>query len=357
MKFTSQSKPSLTPVGYRLLSISERKLSVLDGSFYDEGPELLKGVLVKESIKNAWRSVQEGSSTLDLEVGSYSTIGLDVISEDEEYNEDGEGEGEVEVREERWFEDLLSSFGEDDFSPQREEHEWVESNVSEIVFDDLDLEYDSDRIQAFTFPSPTMSPTIVPQVTITGVDDEDEDPSSFFDHEMPSHHHRAKSLSLIERFTSPPSAVEITPILKPSLGPISSSTLPPPSPIEPIRSDWDQSIYLYPQAYYTECDYCLDIDEFSLPPPLIRSLSSSSTASLGEEEEECGTPPLRYSELNEQPSWVDSLKNEDDLVNSDEDEDEDDELGIEIFTEDQGKVLGGVVGMALGFNEDGFVLV
>ncbi|WVQ64830.1 uncharacterized protein L199_002999 [Kwoniella botswanensis] len=350
MRFESTSKPTLTPVGFRLLSISERKLSTLDASLYDEGPELLKGVLVKESIKSAWKSVQGGSNIdLRVELDSYSTMGLDVISE-----ESFEEEEVVNGNEERWFEDLVSSFGEEDFqSPQEVTHEWVESKVSEIVFDDLDLEFDSNQIEAFTFPSPTLSPTTVPQVTITGVaEEEEEEEDSFSVENKPSHVHR--SGSTIER-----SSLLDTPILYP----ISSSTLAPPSPIEPIQSssDWDESIYIHPQAYQTEADYCLDIEEFSLPPPLIRSLSSSSTTSIEDEEEVCGTPPLRYSELNEQPLWLNGLKDEADLVDSDEDEealDEDeDELGIQRFTEDEGKVLGGVVGMALGFNEGGFVLI
>ncbi|OCF57997.1 hypothetical protein L486_04024 [Kwoniella mangroviensis CBS 10435] len=349
MRFESTSKPTLTPVGFRLLSISERKLSTLDASLYDEGPELLKGVLVKESIKSAWKSVQGGSNIdLRVELDSYSTLGLDVISE-----ESFEEEEVVNGNEERWFEDLVSSFGEDDFqSPQEVTHEWVESNVSEIVFDDMDLEFDSNQFEAFTFPSPTLSPSTIPQVTITGVAEEEEEEGSFSVEIKPSYVHR--SGSTIER-----SSLLDTPILLP----ISSSTLAPPSPIEPIQSssDWDESIYLHPQAYQTVHDDYQDIEEFSLPPPLIRSLSSSSTTSIEDEEEEvCGTPPLRYSELNEEPLWLNRLKNEADLIDADESDeydDEDDELGIQRFTEDEGKVLGGVVGMALGFNEGGFVLV
>ncbi|WWC87801.1 uncharacterized protein L201_002693 [Kwoniella dendrophila CBS 6074] len=374
MRFTSpNSKPSLTPAGYKLLHLSEKKLSYLDGSLYDEGPALLKGVLVKESIKSAWKSVQEGSVVEMNDWTSLSAMGLDVVSEDDE---DDEFNSEIQSgKEERWFEDLVSSFGEDDFDqPQssqlQEEHEWVESNVTEPVFDEFD--YDSSQIEAFTFPTPSSSPTSipvdttssVPKVIVTDVDvvevsDDDDEEEEAVDLAIPSHHHH----SIIETFgsISQKSVMEQS-IASPSLDPVSSHGLVPPSPIEAITSDWDESIYLYPQPYYTDFDDY--IDDFSLPPPLIRSLSSSSTSTIDpDEEKECGTPPLRCSELDEQPSWLDQLKHEDTLPvdsnsESDVDQDDIDDIAVRRFTEDddQGKVLGGIVGMALGFDREGLVL-
>ncbi|WWC60198.1 uncharacterized protein I303_102763 [Kwoniella dejecticola CBS 10117] len=383
MRFTSpHAKPTLTPVGFRLLHLSEKKLSNLDGSSYDEGPALLKGVLVKEAIRSAWQSVQEGSVVEMNDWTSLSAMGLDVVSEEDEDEEDqveAQVTSSTSTREERWFEDLLSSFGEDDFdhSPARpESHEWVESDVSEPVFDEYDYDYDVNQMEAFTFPSPTSptsapitTTTAVPQVTVADVDVvEVEDEVEVLDRE-PVESGLELSKSTIERLdsTSTLHVAERQPVhLTPSLKPVPSTGLVPPSPIEVIKSatDWDESIYLYPQPYYTEMDDY--IDDFSLPPPLIRSLSSESTNSIVEEEE-CGTPPLRYSELNEQPSWIDQLKNIDDLVDVDERSDscdDDDDIGARRFTEsdvegEQGgvKVLGGVIGMAMGYNEEGFILI
>nr|XP_019012176.1 uncharacterized protein I206_03019 [Kwoniella pini CBS 10737]OCF50957.1 hypothetical protein I206_03019 [Kwoniella pini CBS 10737] len=343
----------------------------MDGSLYDEGPALLKGILVKEAIRSAWQSVQEGSVVEMNDWTSMSAMGLEVVSEeDEEDQVEAEISGNPSAstaREERWFEDLVSSFGEDDLEnsiPQPEQHEWVESNVSEPVFDDYDYDYDPTQMEAFTFPSPTspLSPVaIVPQVRVTDVEivevnDGECEAEAGFD----------RSKSTIERLDST-SLVHVenrqhdhlTPVLKP----LSSGGLVPPSPIEAITSvsvspEWDESIYPYPQPYYTEMDDY--IDDFYLPPPLIRSLSSGSTHSM--EGEECGTPPLRYSELNDQPSWIDQLKNIDDLIENSESSDDEDDIGARRFTEsdeegDGSKLVGGVIGMALGFVDEGFVLM
>ncbi|WRT65623.1 uncharacterized protein IL334_002568 [Kwoniella shivajii] len=345
MRFTSpNSKPSLTPVGYRLLHLSEQKLSNLDGSLYDEGPALLKGVLVREAVKSAWKSVQEGSVVEMNDWTSLSAMGLDVVSEEDE------DEIDQESNEERWFEDLVSSFNEDETEIQQQEinHEWVESKVSEPVFDDL--EYDVGHIEAFTFPNPLSPPTLVPalpipQVTITDVSevevgDDDSEEGLLY---SPESYHRSKST--IERFISASiETAHITPILHP----ISSPLLLPPSPIEPINSDWDESLFIQPQWYNDFDDY---VDEFSLPPPLIRSLSSSSN-SFDDEEERCSTPPLRYSELDESSSWFQQLKTDDPV---DSDSDESDDEASRRFEGEIETVLVGVVGLAVGFGEP-FVL-
>ncbi|OCF30328.1 hypothetical protein I316_08032 [Kwoniella heveanensis BCC8398] len=332
MRFTSPtSRPSLTPMGYRLLHLSEMKLSTLDGISYDEGKALHKGVLVREAVKNAWRSVEEGSVAEMNDWSARGAMGLDVVSEEEEddemYDAEVDGSASEERKEQQWFENLISSFGEDesylDSQEERAAHEWVESNVS-MPEEFEDFQYDAAEMVAFTFPvpiSPTTPPTLpvatrTPAVPITldslpsiasvstdvdvieVVDDDEDDfddgvnsisssisaASSIIDRahhdfdEWPHHHLKTES--------SPA-------LVLPGLAPVASPDLTPVSPM-----------YLDPRASppYIDrpepADHWCDLEEyiddfFELPPPLIRSLSSS------EDLEECSTPPLRCSELNE----------------------------------------------------------
>jgi hypothetical protein len=59
---------------------------------------LWKGVVVREAVKSAWKSVDQGSFGEMNDWHSKSAMGLDVIGEDEEEEEVGV------AQEERWFE-------------------------------------------------------------------------------------------------------------------------------------------------------------------------------------------------------------------------------------------------------------
>lgn len=165
MRFASNSAPMLTPLGYRLLSLSERKLARLEPEIggIDEGSLLRKGVVVRQAIKSAWQSIELGDVVEVTDWRSTSAMGLDVIGEDEEEvaeNEDEDGSVE-DLKQERWFEDLVSSLGEEDderFESGGSDHDWAESHVSGSGdFDFEDLAYDPSETQAFTLPSPSTS--------------------------------------------------------------------------------------------------------------------------------------------------------------------------------------------------------
>ncbi|WVQ78708.1 hypothetical protein IAT38_000795 [Cryptococcus sp. DSM 104549] len=316
MRFTSpDARPALTPLGHRLLHLSEQKLAYLDGSFYDEGPALLKGVLVREAVRSAWRSVADGAVVEMTDWSARGAMGLDVVDEMDEEQQD----------EETWFEDLVSSFGEEEAYSEGAsgEHEWVDSSVS---MPEYDIDFDVNGMEAFTFPLPTSPPAIpaaddraadgrvslasLPTVSVTGVDVvEVDDESDLSDDDAqylaesihwPARHRHIPSSTIT--FTSTTElASPSTPTLlgypsSPLLAPLSSSTLPPPSPfpLSPSASPaLGEFVLPDPRSYYTEFEEY--VDEFTLPPPLLRSLSWSSASS--EDGEVCRTPPLRGEEV------------------------------------------------------------
>lgn len=63
-----------------------------------------------------------------------------------------------------------------------------------------------------------------------------------------------------------------------------------------------------PRSYYT--DFEEYVDDFSLPPPLLRSMSSSTTESEADDGEVCKTPPLRTEELEYESSEEENGKEE-----------------------------------------------
>lgn len=172
MRFQTTTRPTLTPFGQRVINISEHKLYALEELLGGrDKPTLLRGVLVREAVKSAWRSVETGQQVEVNDWQSTQAMGLDVIGEEEE-EEEAEVEGElrdyaheqehesiIEQRSERWFEELVQSFGEDDGV---EQHEWIESQVGDVDHDD----FDDDAAAAFehyTLPSPPPpSPLQVP---------------------------------------------------------------------------------------------------------------------------------------------------------------------------------------------------
>jgi hypothetical protein len=329
MRFTSPdlARPALTPLGHRLLHLSEQKLDSLDTPMggREAGTSLWKGVLVREAVRSAWKSVDEGARVDEMtNWHAPNAMALDVIGEEEE--DDEEQIEQVEQRGAAWFEELLANMGEDEYSygdDDEREAEWTESSVSQAVFDDL--EYDADGMIAYTLPLPPSPPSppvlvesdsslssiiVTPdssasqlelpsvdtiEVAVIAVDDLDEldDVDNVLDLEQAEQHlHQYEPPKLIRNRRWP-----TTPILLglPTLSPPSSS------PTSPESSYGLDSIASLPSL--ADFDWSDDDDDdldFALPPPMHRSLSSDSTGSSCDDECECVTPPsVSCEELEE----------------------------------------------------------
>jgi hypothetical protein len=325
MRFTSPdlARPALTPLGHRLLHLSEQKLDSLDTPMggREAGTSLWKGVLVREAVRSAWKSVDEGARVDEMtNWHAPNAMALDVIGEEEEEEEDEEDEGEAEQRGAAWFEELLANMGEDEYSygdDDEREAEWTESSVSQAVFDDL--EYDADGMIAYTLPLPLSPPSppvlvesdsslssiiVTPdsstsqlelpsveatvEVAVVAVDDlddlDDVDVHNVLDLEEDELHvHAYHPPKLIRNRRWP-----TTPILLglPTLSPSSST------PTSPESSYGLDSIASLPSlADFDWSDEDDDDLDFALPPPMHRSLSSDSTGSSCDDECECMTPP------------------------------------------------------------------
>lgn len=227
MRFTSNVKPALTPLGHRLLYLSESKLVNLEPGIGGRDVGLLKGVMIREAVKSAWQSVDQGVGEFN-DWHSTRAMGLDVVEEEEEEEE------------EKWFEDLISTFDEEVTEYQ---HDWVESNVAG-AFDDFDI-YDDEGMEAFTLTRSPPSPQPIITVAIVPEEEEIHQPAQ--------------------------------PILPALTHPTPSSTpagTPSPLLLSPDVDDLD------------DC-----ADDFLLPPPLVRSFSSASTSSLEDDDDVCVTPP------------------------------------------------------------------
>lgn len=299
MRFQTTSRPVLTPLGERLLNLSERKLYSLEAPLggRDEAT-LLRGVLVREAVKSAWRSVETGQQVEMTNWQSNTAMGLDVIGEEDEEeaeetnevhnHEHHHHESVVEQRNERWFEELVESFGEDDGV---EAHEWIESEVGVPVdYDDFDYE----EIEHYTLPSPPPpSPLQIPaspsspSSTLSSI----ESPlSSTIELESETHNESAATIEvgIVEvpdydddeyyrlEVTSAPLYKDSTP----STPLLSAACSPSSSPI-PVISLTDDD---------------LDCDEFFLPPPLHRC-SSSSSLCTSDDDGDCVTPSTSCESL------------------------------------------------------------
>lgn len=236
MRFSSNKQPTLTPLGHRLLILSESKLANLE--HFDDASTLLKGVLVRESVRSAWKTVDQGLVGEHNDWHNQAAMGLDVISEEEDDEEE-------DVAEESWFEDLVSSLGEEVAVEER--HEWVETVVGCPVLDEV--EYDVQGMEAYELS--VRNETVV---TVSAVYDLDEDSDWDTGYDTPP----------LPTSSSDPLT---TPIIQPQSFP---ST--PASPACSEISDLSESDYF-------------------LPPPLYRSFSSSSG-----DEMECVTPPTMSCE-------------------------------------------------------------
>ena len=310
MRFASTTRPALTPLGHRLLSISERKLANLDSPYSsrDDASALRKGVVVRQAILHAWRTVSDGVTAAELNDWSHaSAMGLDVVSEEEEEDE----EGTLAARgEEAWFEDLVSAFGDEDYVPEDEDlHEWTESSVAS-AFDDI--EYDDEGMEAFTLtscpPSTASPPDSPPQlasishafdsydsldddsvVTVRAVydSDDEEDDEEVYDGDD-----------------------EDAEVLQ-------ASALPAPS--NALQFNITPTSSLLSTLHYSELskssipfiEDCIPMDfamEPPLPPPLVQSTESSPSSS---DDEGCITPPQINSSILEEDE--DEVLDEEDM--------------------------------------------
>jgi hypothetical protein len=276
--------------------MSEQKLYDLDAptGARESGSALLRGVLVREAVKSAWSSIDDGSSDEMTNWKSETAMGLDVIGEDEEEEQD--------EQEEKWFEDLLSSLGEEE--QPTTSAEWVESEVLGVD-DEL---YDVDEMEAYTIPLPPSPPvqpklpvvesivqrlaapveriTIDSLVTVDAVEDVDDDDaaSDCSDCSMC----RSIAAHLDGEFPSAP-APPSTPITRPI------------STCDPASGAFEFEGRAIPDVF--ECDD--DDDDMLLPPPLHRSWSSDSTDSF--DDDVCRTPPtMSCEELEEEAYWTPS---------------------------------------------------
>ncbi|WVQ74562.1 hypothetical protein IAR50_004163 [Cryptococcus sp. DSM 104548] len=320
MRFTSDARPSLTPLGSRLLHISERKLSSLDGITYDEGFDLLKGVLVREAVRSAWQSVNDGEEVEMTNWSSHGAMGLEVYEE--------EKEEDMEKVEQRWFEDIVTTLDEDE-DEVAHEHEWAESNVT---IPEYDLELNVEGMEAFTFslpPSPSTPPTEPAPSSVDVVEVEDDE-SEISDEDM-------AVLTQSTHWSLP---------ITSTIDHIEHASSPPPSPLpEPSPLQIPASLYPGYDDYFTGFDEY--IDEFSaLPPPLLRSLSASSEA---DDTEVCKTPPMRTAELRRE-------EDEGRRQQEEEEEEEDEEEEEEVIDWKEQELLYGM-GMKMGGLEPSFVLM
>ena len=153
------SQPKLTPLGHKLLQISDHKLTHLDPPLFgrDHASSFRKGVVVRQAVRSAWRSVDESYESSLTDWRSLEAMGVGVISEEEE-----EGEKEdPEDAEERMYDELLRSLTEDD---DPEEHEWAQSiSTSASQYHGCD-----DASETFILPSPSTS---LAHSTVTYADD------------------------------------------------------------------------------------------------------------------------------------------------------------------------------------------
>lgn len=341
MRFQSNVRPVLTPLGQRLITLSERKLYSLEPPVggRDEA-NLLKGILIQESVKNAWRQVEQGHQVQVNDWQSTNAMGLDVIGEEEEEEE----EAAQEQKSERWFEELVQSFGDDE-ALDEQEHEWAESEVGSAIDED-DFEY-YDEFEHYTLPSPPSSPTQLPSSPPSTLSTLVAPPTSLstlepsLDEITASHLHINVAVDVVEvdmlEVSSGPvwrDSIPSTPIIlasrSPSTSPVTSFSLvdddtyidhlelPEPyrhrhvessTAVIPVKNDLRPitpiiSASCSPSAPLhvgLPMDDELDCDDFTLPPALHRCASTSSIPCDCEDfdsDDDCGTPQLTCEDLD-----------------------------------------------------------
>jgi len=333
------------------MNLSERKLYSLEPPVGGrDAAILLKGVLVREAVRSAWRSVESGQQVEVNNWQSEAAMGLDVIGEEDEEEEDEDVI--VEEKNERWFEELVQSFADDDGV---EEHEWAESEVGTPI--DYD-EFDQDEFEHYTLPSPppaspTQLPTSpslsasslsplssppTPSFTLglepepadieatTYVDEIDDEYDDYYGYETevssgPVQKDSIPSTPLLSASVSPSSSpIPLISLLDDDLE-CDDLTLPPTllrrvsmsAPCTPI-----------PIGYVL--DDGLDCDDLTLPPALHRCSSTLSVPcqdceDCDNSDDDCLTPPLSSDRLELSVGSILSLANEvDDCFDSAQDD-------------------------------------
>jgi hypothetical protein len=109
-------------------------------------PTLLRGVLVRQAVRSAWASLDDGASEL-TDWRAPTALGLDTLAEEDE-DEDNQ-----EAAEAAWLDNVLSSFDDDEADAHAQasaESAWAETTVSRPEADDFD--YDNDVVQAVALP-------------------------------------------------------------------------------------------------------------------------------------------------------------------------------------------------------------
>lgn len=284
MRFTSTARPTLTPLGHRLLHLSESKLANLEPGIggRDTAAAMWKGVLVREAVKSAWKSVDQGATGNLTDWSSKSAMGLDIIGEDAEEEEEVEEEEE----EGRWFEDLVSSFGEEDFEHHDAYSQWKNAGPAyeetarpySITSDTTDFSSSASAIQYGVVSADLILTSGETEVEVVEVSYDDNESESEYEESIPE----------IESLYLTPHVQPLQPILIPRAFPIA----PVPTSLTPI------SPFTLNDNIAAGDDLDEMSDSFLLPPPLVRSFSSASTSSLPDEE--CVTPPARsYAELED----------------------------------------------------------
>lgn len=359
MRFQSNVRPVLTPLGQRLITLSERKLYSLEPPIggRDEA-NLLKGILIQESVRNAWRQVEQGHQVQVNDWQSNNAMGLDVIGEEEE--EEEEEEAAQEERSERWFEELVQSFGDDEMLDEQE-HEWAESEVGSAVDED-DFEY-YEEFEHYTLPSPPSSPTQLPSSPPSTLSTLASPPTSYSSLGMSLDTNvtvdvvevSQEVLSVMEVSSGPiwRDSVPSTPLLSASRSPTSSPItsfslvdddieidhLAMPEPyrhrdvgqgevINIVKSDHRPSTPILsascsPSLSVLPKDDELDCDDLTLPPALHRCSSTSSILCDCEDfdsDDDCDTPPLECEDLDNSIGSLLSLHLDDEQVINHSDE-------------------------------------
>jgi hypothetical protein len=125
MRFTAH-RPVLTPLGQRLLVLSERKLYDLDAPLgaRESGTALLRAILVKETVRTAWSVMDEGKAGDLSDWSQPNAMGLDVIGEEEEgdngiQEDEDDEEHYSDETEDQWFENLLEELGDEQEAGER----------------------------------------------------------------------------------------------------------------------------------------------------------------------------------------------------------------------------------------------
>ncbi|GMK59094.1 hypothetical protein CspeluHIS016_0701090 [Cutaneotrichosporon spelunceum] len=158
MQFASTRAPTLTPLGQRLLALSRAKLHSLGAAPGSRDPTdgLRRGVLVREAVRSAWASLE--TPTAHHELTSWRAPALDVLSEEDEYDDD--------EREEIWLENQLSNVSVTDDDDD-------EFTVSAPVYDEY--EFDATESCTISYNNAVGSSGIGVTVIDVSEDDDDDD--------------------------------------------------------------------------------------------------------------------------------------------------------------------------------------